>query len=166
MYILDNPLSGHLKRALFTLSRAEEESSQSQHQPTSRTSNRLLHCLKSYFRRILRKAAKGGQADKKTASNSSCLESFEESKDIVEQSEVFKEKDISFGLGNDVFNYEDPNDKKQVKKNAHCHYPFDLFQDIGNEEVEEEGSRDDSEKNAETNTVDWDEILRMIQILI
>jgi len=109
----DNPLSGHLKRALFSLSRAEEESSQSQHQSTSRTSNRVLHCLKGYFRRLLKKAAEGGQADKKTASNSSCLESSEESKDVVEQSEVFNEKDISFGLTNDVLNYEDPNDKKK-----------------------------------------------------
>ena len=112
----------------------------------------MLHCLKGYFRRLLKKAAEGGQADKKTASNSSCLESSEESKDVVEQSEVFNEKDISFGLTNEVFNYEDLNDKKKVKKNAHCHYPFDLFQDNFKEEVEEEGSRDDSEQTTDTIT--------------
>jgi len=66
---------------------------------------------------------------------------------------VFKEKNLSQGHANDVFNYEAPDDTKL---------------DNPKKEVEGEGSKGDSEQTPDTNTesLEWDEILRMIQILI
>ena len=193
MSVLDNPLSGRpgrRKRVLSSSSRSEDESSQSQRQSTSTTSNRLIRCLKGCLKRKLEKAAAGtiyaadlltqkyflvsGCRDKKTASNSSSLEEGSSKQSKVEQSEggfseVFKEKDISQGHANDVFNYEAPDDTKLVTIDlAHDHCPYYLFQDNPKKEVEGEGSKGDSEPTTDNNTesLEWDEILQMIQILI